>query len=180
MSQLGDIALIARVTLYNDTEAFSRLVIKHQSALRRLFLNLTNGNKALSDDLAQETFIKAYTHIGQFKLQAKFTTWLFSIAYNLFYDYKRSQKKEVSIDSSDALELKINSSRTSTLDLHDALKILNDNEKICITLFYMEDLRIQDIAKITQLPKGTIKSSLSRGRIKLADYLKKNGYENYK
>lgn len=180
MSQLNDIKLILRVTLNNDIEAFSRLVEKHQSALRRFFLNLTGGNKPLCDDLAQDTFIKAYTHLRQFKIQSKFTTWLFRIGYNTFYDYKRSQKQELSIDSDDMIPLNSSTTQTESMDIYKALNSLNENEKICVSLFYMEDLPIKEIAKITQLPEGSIKSNLSRGRIKLAKFLKQNGYEDYR
>lgn len=180
MSQLSDITLILRVTLNNDVEAFSRLVEKHQSALRRFFLNLTEGNKPLSDDLAQETFIKAYTHLKQFKIQSKFTTWLFRIGYNAFYDYKRNLKQELSIDSNEIIPLKSSTTQTESMDIYQALNSLNENEKICVSLFYMEDIQIKEIAKITQLPEGSIKSNLSRGRAKLAKFLKQNGYEEYR
>ncbi len=180
MSQLGEIALILKVTLGNDVEAFSRLVEIHQSALRRFFLNLTGGDKALSDDLAQDTFIKAYTQLNQFKIQAKFSTWLFRIGYNTFYDFKRSLKNEVSIEKEDLLLENTLSHSTDSLDLHEALKTLSENEKICVSLFYMQDLRIRDIEKITNLPEGSIKSHLSRGRTKLSNFLKQNGYEDYR
>ena len=180
MSQLNEIALILKVTVGNDVEAFSRLVEIHQSALRRFFLNRTGGDRALSDDLAQDTFIKAYTQLNQFKIQAKFSTWLFRIGYNTFYDFKRSLKNEVSIDKEDfSLQDKATHS-TDSLDLYKALKTLSENEKICVSLFYMQDLRIKDIQKITKLPEGSIKSHLSRGRTKLADFLKQNGYEDYR
>lgn len=180
MSHLSDIKLILRVTLSNDVEAFSRLVEKHQAALRRFFLNLTEGDKSLCDDLAQETFIKAYTNLEQFKIQSKFTTWLFRIGYNTFYDYKRKQKEELSIDSNEMIPLKGLTTQTESMDIYQALKILNENEKICVSLFYIEDIQIKEIAKITQLPEGSIKSNLSRGRTKLAKFLKQNGYEEYR
>ena len=61
MSQLNDISLVAQVVVFRNTRAFDQLVQKYQSPVRRFFLNLTCGDSELSDDLAQDTFIKAYT-----------------------------------------------------------------------------------------------------------------------
>lgn len=61
---------------------FEQLVKENQEPLRRFLLNLCNGNGALSDDIAQEAFIKAYYNFELFKRDSKFSTWLFRIAYN--------------------------------------------------------------------------------------------------
>ena len=58
---MGDISLVAQVVVFHNTRAFDQLVEKYQSPIRRFFLNLTCGDSELSDDLAQDTFIKAYT-----------------------------------------------------------------------------------------------------------------------
>ena len=89
MSQLNDISLVAQVVVFRNTRAFDQLVQKYQSPVRRFFLNLTCGDSELSDDLAQDTFIKAYTNIANFKNLSSFSTWLYRIAYNVFYDYIR-------------------------------------------------------------------------------------------
>ena len=57
--KLNDMTLVARATVFHDRRAFEQLVRKYQSPVRRFFLNQTMGNAALSDDLAQETFLKA-------------------------------------------------------------------------------------------------------------------------
>ena len=84
MEQLSDIALVTQVLLTHNTRAFDKLVKKYQSPIRRFFLNQTCGDKELSDDLAQDTFIKAYTNLKSFKGSANFSTWLYRIAYNVF------------------------------------------------------------------------------------------------
>ena len=93
MSQLNDIALVAQVVVFGNKRAFDTLVKKYQSPIRRFFLQQTLGDEALSDDLAQETFIKAYTHLASYKNLSSFSTWLFRIAYNVFYDYIRNRKE---------------------------------------------------------------------------------------
>ena len=64
-----------------------------------------------------------------------------------------------------------------TMDVYQSLKSLKEVERTCITLFYMEDVSIDKIAGITGIPAGTVKSHLSRGKEKLATYLKRNGYD---
>ena len=90
MSQLNDISLVAQVVVFKNTRAFDQLVKEYQSPIRRFFLNLTCGDSELSDDLAQDTFIKAYTNIASFRNLSSFSTWLYRIAYNVFYDYLKT------------------------------------------------------------------------------------------
>ena len=95
MAELSDIALVTQVAVLHNKRAFDQLVRKYQSPVRRFFLNQTLGDEPLSDDLAQETFIKAYMNITKFRGLSSFSTWLFRIAYNVFYDYTRSRKAEM-------------------------------------------------------------------------------------
>jgi len=179
MSQLNDIALVAQVVVLGNKRAFDTLVKKYQSPVRRFFLHQTLGDESLSDDLAQETFIKAYTRIASFKNLSNFGTWLFRIAYNVFYDYIRSRKETSDLEDSET----DTSCRTeqpdigTEMDIYRALAQLKEAERTCITLFYMEDLPIDKIADVTGMPTGTIKSHLSRGKEKMTHFLKQNGYE---
>lgn len=179
MSQLDDIALVAQVVVLHDTRAFDQLVRKYQSPIRRYFLNQTCGDQELSDDLAQDTFLKAYTSLGSFKKLSGFSTWLYRIAYNIFYDYLRSHKATDDLDScqTDARYSVRQDDVGQRIDIYQALAILKDMERTCITLFYMEDLSIEKIAAITGCPAGTVKSHLSRAKDKMSDYLKRNGYD---
>lgn len=179
MSQLNDIALVTQVVVFRNTRAFDQLVRKYQSSVRRFFLNLTCGDRELSDDLAQETFLKAYTNIASFKNLSSFSTWLYRIAYNEFYDYLRSRKETDDLDTLqvDAQYSVRQEDIGQKMDLYRALAMLKDIERTCITLFYMEDQSIEKIAGITGCPAGTVKSHLSRAKDKMAAYLKKNGYD---
>lgn len=180
MEKLSDIILITQVVMLHNTRSFDRLVERYQSPLRRFFLNLTQGDRLLSDDLSQETFIKAYQNLGSFKATASFSTWLYRIGYNVFYDYIRSQKLSVSVDDikeTDADLTQPSGEGTQNLDIQKALGQLSDIERTCVTLFYMEEQKIKDIVLITGLAEGTVKSHIYRGKDKLANYLRKNGYE---
>ncbi len=179
MSQLNDISLVAQVVVFKNTKAFDQLVQKYQSPIRRFFLNQTCGDSELSDDLAQDTFIKAYTSIASFKNLSSFSTWLYRIAYNVFYDYIRSRKETADLDARevDVMNSTEQENVGQRMDVYQSLKMLKEVERTCITLFYMEDVSIDKIAGITGIPTGTVKSHLSRGKEKLATYLKRNGYD---
>ncbi len=179
MSQLNDISLVAQVVVFRNTRAFDQLVRKYQSPVRRFFLHQTCGDSELSDDLAQDTFIKAYTNIASFRNLSNFSTWLYRIAYNVFYDYLRSHKETDGLDTAQVDNRCHTQQRDvgQEMDIYRALSILKDIERTCITLFYMEDQSIDKIAGITGCPAGTVKSHLSRAKEKMAAYLKQNGYD---
>lgn len=178
IDSLSDMTLVTQVVVLHNKRAFDQLVRKYQSQVRRFFLNQTCGDKELSDDLAQDTFIKAYTSLNSFKGTANFSTWLYRIAYNVFFDYIRSQKPTSDIDdvSWDATYSEEQQDLGKKMDVYAALQQLKEAERTCITLFYMEELEIKKIAEITGLAEGTVKSHLSRGKEKMANYLKQNGY----
>ena len=113
----GELTLLTQVTVFHNKRAFGRLVEKYQSPIRRFFLNQTGGNEPLSDDLAQETFLKAWLNIGQFRGAANFSTWLYRIAYNVFYDYTRSHKITEEIDQAVALRQANSGDTALQLDL---------------------------------------------------------------
>lgn len=179
MNQLNDLSLIAQVVVFHNNKAFDQLVRKYQSAVRRFFLNQTCGDSELSDDLAQETFIRAYTNLASFRNLSSFSTWLYRIAYNQYYDYLRSRKETDDLDTVQ-VDAQCSTRQPDTglkTDLHRALATLKDIERTCITLFYLEDQSIEKIAGITGCPTGTVKSHLSRAKEKMATYLKQNGYD---
>ena len=177
MASISDLTLVTQVAVFHNKRAFDQLVRKYQSPVRRFFLSQTLGDTQLSDDLAQETFIKAYTHIASFKGISGFSTWLYRIAYNVLYDYRRVRHTTEDIDTT-AMRFISNPTTDVSLhmDIYQALKILKAEERTCITLQVIDGLPIDKIAEITGMPQGTVKSHLSRGKKQLANYLKENGY----
>lgn len=175
---MNDISLVTKAAVFHDKKAFNALVRKYQSSVRRFFLNHTLGDIQLSDDLAQDTFVKAYMHITSFRGMAGFSTWLMKIAYNVFYDYTRQHRLTTDLDATAAAsQLTHRSDDGLKIDLYRALALLRDEERTCITLQLMDGLSIDRITQITDMPAGTVKSHLARGKQRLADYLKKNGYD---
>jgi RNA polymerase sigma-70 factor (ECF subfamily) len=183
----SDISLVAQVAVFGNNRAFDELVRRYQSPIRRFFLHQTLGDEALSDDLAQDTFLKAYTNIKSFRGLASFHTWLMRIAYNVHYDYCRKMRNEkLEMRNGNEEMRNVSAAANSSLftlhsslnmDLYAALALLKPDERTCITLQLIDGYDIAGIAKITQLKEGTVKSHLSRGKEKLANYLRKNGYD---
>ena len=198
MATHNDFSLVAQVALSGNRRAFDELVRRYQSSVRRFFLHQTLGDSQLSDDLAQDTFLKAYTSIASFHGLSSFQTWLMRIAYNVFYDHVRKNQtthprplpiregSSYSIDE-DSTDRTIYSpppqggaggdSLSVALDIHTALSLLKADERSCITLQLIDGYDIAAIAKITGMKEGTVKSHLSRGKEKLATYLRKHGYD---
>ena len=186
LSKIEELKLIARCTLGDDRRAFGTLVEAYQPQVRRFFLNLTLGDEALSDDLAQETFLKAYLNVRSFRGVAKFSTWLYRIAYNEFCSWQRKTQHEASLpddldENFDADYYDASGDRcysaTDSVDTHidvwRSMRVLSDTERTLVTLFYIQDYPLKKIVEITGLPEGTVKSYLSRAKTKLARVMKR-------
>lgn len=173
-----DTLLVSKVILLGDREAFNRLVETYQSPVRRFFFNLTSGDEELSKDLAQDTFVKAWLNIGSFRSISTFSTWLYRIAYNTFYDYIRSRKLSAELDVETLGDVLPAGSQDKDLgiDFTRALLLLRADERTVVLLFYMEDKSVETIAGIMSIPLGTVKSHLSRGKKKLTEYFKNTEY----
>ncbi len=163
-------ALIARCVAFDDRRAFARLVDAYSPELRRFLVNLA-GDAALADDLAQETFIKAYAGLRSFQGLARFRTWLFRIAYREFYSEMRSRHPMVDLENIPEASSTYTTERTDTShDIEAALRVLPPVERTLVLLFYMDDRPLKEIVEITGLPSGTVKSYLSRARGRLSAY----------
>ena len=176
---MNDITLVTQVVVFGNKRAFDALLRKYQSQVRRFLLGLTAGDSQLADDLAQETFIKAYMNIGKFRGLSSFSTWIMRIAYNTHYDYLRTHHQT---EDADTPAVAARSGGTTAdcalgIDILKALATLKPEERTCITLQLIEGQPIDKIASITGMTSGTVKSHLHRGKDKLTTYLKNNGYE---
>ena len=173
LSRLDEIRLLSQCALADNRDAFGRLVEAYQPRVRRFLLNLTMGDEMLTDDLAQDTFVKAYVGIRSFKGLSSFGTWLYRIAYNEFYNHTRRHNEEhvediaamgeVSTAAGDAIE--------ASMTVQEALTRLSDNERVAVTLFYIEDQPLKQVAKIMEMPEGSVKSLIHRGKSKMRQFI---------
>lgn len=177
MKDPEDFLWVTRVLLLNDQRAYSSLMNKYLPHIQRYFIIQTKGNQAVSDDLTQETFIKAWQGLSSFKQISSFRNWLLKIAFTTFISYMRESKKEEFFESIDddigTYEIMDDEApRPESEDaLHSAIYRLNLKERQCVTLFYLEEKKIKEIAKITGYSEGSIKVYLSRGRSNLEKIL---------
>lgn len=167
------------MAVFGSRRAFDMLLRKYQSQVRRFLLGLTVGDAQLADDLAQETFIKAYVNIGKFRGLSSFSTWIMRIAYNVHYDYRRSHHQTEDVDAPAVATQSGGASADCTvgMDIIKALAILKPEERTCITLQLIDGQPIDKISVITGMTSGTVKSHIHRGKEKLTTYLKNNGYD---
>lgn len=179
-SPVSDAQLIARVVVSDDRHAFSELVRRHQSSVRATLRKLSGGNTALADDLAQETFLLAYRNLKSFRQDAKFSTWLYRIAYNAFLGDARRIKELSMPDDMDAdalspagMEEKEQPARQAALriDLERAMSVLSDAEKAAIVQCYHNDLSHEEAAEVLGCPVGTVKTHVLRAKQKLKSRL---------
>lgn len=171
---VSDADLIARVLLNDDRHAFSTLVRRYQSAVRGLLRRLTNGDEALADDLAQETFIKSYNSLNTYRGNAAFSTWLHRIAYNTFISHARGRKETVDYDEhTEAAVEHPDAAQNMNLqhDLQQAMRHLNDAERTSIRLCCQCGFSHSEAAEILQQPIGTVKTNIARGKDKLREQL---------
>ena len=174
LKRLEETRLLAMCMCSDTREAFSRLAELHQQGLRRVIMNLCGGDMMLTDDLAQETFLKAWMGIRQFRGLSGFRTWLYRIAVNEYISYRRSRSNAMLNEAADAADLQISSSvdtesrADAGMDAQTMLAQLSESERTISLLFYLEEMPIKEIVKITGMAEGTVKSHLSRARKKMA------------
>ena len=171
-----DGALIARVREQGDQRAFAELVKRYQSQLRYSLRQLTGWDAALADDLAQETLIKAYRSINQFRGEAKFFTWLYKIAYHCFLAHKRSRKPEEPLEEGHEERHGQDQERAGNpADLHRdfarALVQFPPEQRMALHLHLQREFTHQEIADLMECPLGTVKSHILRGRERLQQML---------
>ena len=188
MQGLSDIALIAQVVALGSERAFGQLVEAHQEAVRRFLRRLTAGDEMRADDLAQETFIRAWQGLSGFRQLSGFETWLLRIAYRVFLDDERALNRtplahdgaDLSTLDSGAAAASSPSRESSTaglsMDLDQAFSTLSETERTCVVLQCVEGQSIKEIAQIMGIPENTVKSHLLRGKKNLANFLRSNGY----
>ena len=166
---LADADLVARVLLDDDHHAFAELVRNHQSSVRGLLRQLVRTDVTLADDLAQETFVRAYKNLRSFRGEARFSTWLYRIAYNCFREEARKRKELVGIDEAQ-LESEHDPQTTDPALRHDlvqALDALPLHERSAVVLCCQNGLSHDEAARVLDIPLGTVKTNVLRGREKL-------------
>jgi RNA polymerase sigma factor (sigma-70 family) len=183
--QMEELQIIERIQK-GDTNAFSYLVTKYQDVVFSIALKVLK-NRDDAEEVAQETFIKAFRSVSSFRGKSKFSTWLFSIAYNTCITSVR--KKKFPTTSIDQVQLNDEEEDWDDFDLTGeerskmlemSLKKLPEDDYTLVILYYYEEQSIGDISRIVGLSESNVKVKLHRARKKLhlimSDLMKKEIY----
>jgi len=176
MQEAQDEVIISKV-LQGDKKAYALLIERYRHFVFTLVKRITNNHED-AEELTQDVFIKAYQALGDYKGTCKFSTWLYTIARNISLSYLRKQKpltvsdetltttNGYSRDTEQALEQK---NRKTVIN--NAINQLEASEAEVLTLFYIHEQTIDEIARILEMNPGNVKVKLYRGRKKLKDVL---------
>lgn len=180
--KLSDEKLILRFQ-EGDINAYNELVKRYKDRLLNFVFRYFN-NREQAEDVVQDTLIKLYTHASYYKNIAKFSTWIFTIAKNnALTELRKNKRKQTdSLWTDDGKVIDINSN-DQTLDrrvqneiavdqLNKFLDEIPENFRMAVVLRDFQELSYDEISKILEIPIGTIKSRINRGRIQLAEKMK--------
>lgn len=180
-SKLFSDKLIVEKVLSGNTQAFA-MIVKNTERLVAQIIRKMISSEEDQKELAQDIYLKAYQNISSFKFQSKLSTWIGTIAYNTTINHL--EKKKISLYDIDLMhenkfahsenaENEIFKRETKEILSHEINK-LPPVYKTLISLYHIEELSNKEIAEITNLPEGTIKSYLYRARKILKDNIENN------
>jgi len=175
MTNDPDLLIIDRI-LAGEQSAYADLVDKYKSYAYTIALKIII-NRGEAEEAAQDAFIKAYHHLSSFHRESKFSTWLYRIVFNTAISYKRKNRQQFqSIDNIIEYGAPDAEGRSEITDkkkyLQLALARLNEADRTALTLFYLEEFSLEEIAEITGMLANTAKVRIHRARQRLADELK--------
>jgi len=180
---MDDLSLI-QATLRGDIDSFAGIVTKYKGMIFNLIYRLT-GNPGEAEDLSQESFLRAYKNLSQFNMSQEFKNWLYTVAVNVCRSrFRRKRIFFLSINRAiDGEETEWASLLGDDNDNPEKKLIQKENERrarkmigclpfkyrAVFVLRYIEDRSYQEIAEITEIPLGTVKTFLFRGQKILSD-----------
>jgi RNA polymerase sigma factor (sigma-70 family) len=180
MGASGESYYIQRVRA-GDRDAFSWLVDSYRDLVYTVCIRML-GNETDAEEAAQDVFVKAYRALDGFHEKSKFSTWLYRIAYNHCISVIRRKVKVIDLvdEVPDAEEdreewngLDALSGQERSKYLHLALEALPETDAVVVTLFYYEELSLEEIAVITGLSSSNIRIKLHRSRKKMYHVLQR-------
>ncbi|PCJ95017.1 MAG: RNA polymerase [Flavobacteriaceae bacterium] len=167
--------------LGGDTNAYAVLVDRYKDLVFTLAMKMLKSREE-AEEIAQDTFLKAYRNLSSFKGDSKFSTWIYRITYNTCLDRLKKQKRQqrtVAIDTFTENEIKTLDNALDIMEqkerkqvIQDCLQLLSKDNAILLTLFYFEELTLREISKIMGGTVNNLKVKLYRGRKQLATILK--------
>ena len=162
-----------------DLEAFEYILSFYEKVIYNYCLRILK-NSQNAKDVAQETFIKVYTHRKDIDPTKNIKTWIFTIATNTTYDFLRSKKRknEISLDEENETISSFEAYYPQAgvvSDVEKAMEQINPEYKKVLLLFYQQGFQYQEIADMLEMPINTVKTHISRGKEQLKEILKEYG-----
>lgn len=155
-----------------NRQSFINLVEDNQESLRSFLIALCCGDTNLADDLAQESFLRAYIVIDSLDNISNFSSWIRRVAYNCFISYHRSRKPVEREDAAAAIVADNRADDSFRYEhLYKALSNLNEKERTAVVLYYLEEYPTPEIAQTMETSENNVRQLLSRGRNHLRNYL---------
>lgn len=163
--------------LQGDTASFAHLVERYQTYVFTITHRVLN-NREEAEEAAQDTFVKAFKRLKDYRQEAKFSTWLYPIARNTAIDYKRRKTRiTASIDADESFYYvedkqsigqfaRVQAQQRSTY-IQQLIQRLSEQDGMLITLFYLKEHSIEEIADIVGMSSSNVKVKLFRLRKKL-------------
>jgi RNA polymerase sigma factor (sigma-70 family) len=186
MEYKGDIFYLGQV-LEGKVNAFSHIVDRHKDNVFNLALRIC-GSREDAEEVAQDSFMKAYRALGGFKMKSSFSTWLYRIVYNTSISLVRNRKKailsldEFPADATDFLssfpieEEAMAEYRSSLVSF--ALQKIGEEERALIILYYYEEMNTDEISQVTGISRQNVKVKLFRARQKMSTIIKNAEQKN--
>lgn len=169
---------LARRVQQGERDCLRLLIERHHQRLFGYLFRMTSGDRALADDLAQETFLRGINAIQQYQYPRPFKAWLYAIATNLFRDYARRQyHHDAPIEDAHVERVPAPPFDEAVLSADDAaqvaaaLRTLPDHQREVVILRYYHEFSLLEIAAALSIPEGTVKSRLWNGLQRLRDVL---------
>jgi len=168
--------------LKGDTNAFTVLVDRYKDLVYTLALRMMKHTEE-AEEAAQDTFIKAYKSLNKFKGDSKFSTWIYRVAYNTCLDrLKKNKRQQYTVEINEYTEYQVKTldnaldqieAKEKEQTIQDCLALLPSEDSFLLTLYYFEELSLEEIGKIVSLKPNNVKVKLFRSRKKLATILKR-------
>ncbi|MEE3080471.1 MAG: RNA polymerase sigma factor [Bdellovibrionota bacterium] len=156
-------------THYNETKDFVRTII------------YWIVRSEVTEDLIQETYLKAWQRFDSFEERSSFKTWVYTIARNTAFDYLRKSKTDLSLmkfGQEELAESIVNNDETRKDLITKGLSLLDDNGREVFILYFKLGLTQAEISELLKIPQGTVKSRLHTAKNKFKDFLKENGVDH--
>jgi RNA polymerase sigma factor (sigma-70 family) len=166
--------------LRGNEKAFA-VIVNHYKDLVFTLANKMLKNREQAEEIAQDTFIKIYRSLSKFKGESKFSTWVYKITYNTCLDFLKQNKKEnaiLYIEEFSEHQIKAIGSSIENLDeterqkkIHECIELLPSEDAFLLTLYYFDNLSIEEVSKVIGSNANNVKIKLYRSRKKLASIL---------